>query len=86
MKNILKKIKNKFNKITSFWCAKDHLEVLKTYRLFELEKALKVSNLNFNEQYNILDFGFGDGFQSTYFKSKKFNVSAIDVEKKKKFN
>ncbi len=83
MKNILKKIKYKFNKITSFWCAKDHLEVLKTYRLFELEKALKVSKLNFNERYNILDFGFGDGFQSTYFKSKKFDVSAIDVEKKK---
>ncbi len=84
MKNILKKIKNKFNKITSFWCANDHLEVLKTYRLFELETALKVSKLNFNEQYNILDFGFGDGFQSNYFKSKKFNVSAIDVEKKNK--
>ena len=83
MINFIKKIKNKFNNLTSFWCAKDHLEVLKKYRLFELETALQVSELNYNKQYNILDFGFGDGFQANYFKNKKFNVSAIDVEKKK---
>ena len=83
MKNFIKKIKKKFNNLTSFWCAKDHLEVLKKYRLFELETALQVSELNYNEQYNILDFGFGEGFQSNYFKNLKLNVSAIDVEKKK---
>ena len=32
------------------------------------------------EKINILDFGYGDGFQANYFKNKKFNVSAIDIE------
>ena len=34
-----------------------------------------------NKSKNILDFGFGDGFQSHFFKKKKFNVSAIDINK-----
>ena len=80
MKSFIKKIKIKINKLTGFWCAKDHLSALQNYRLYELKVALKKLKLNYDKKYNILDFGYGDGFQANYFKNKKFNVSAIEIE------
>ena len=80
MKSLIKKIKKKINKLTGFWCAEDHLLALQNYRLYELKVALQKLKLNYDNKYNILDFGYGDGFQANYFKNKKFNVSAIDIE------
>ena len=56
MKSFIKKIKIKINKLTGFWCAKDHLSALQNYRLYELKVALKKLKLNYDKKYNILDF------------------------------
>ena len=82
MKIFLKNIKKKLNSISTFWCAKDQLIALEKYRLYELETTLNKVKIDYEKKNDILDFGFGDGFQANYLENKKFNVSAIDIKKK----
>ena len=83
MKPLIKKFIQCFNKLTGFWCAKDELIALKKYRLHELENVFKEFEINQSKKKNILDFGFGDGFQAHFLKKKNFNISAVDIKKKK---
>ena len=85
VKNI-KKILQQFFKIIGFWCAKDHLLALEKYRVYELDDVLKQIDKEHLKFKNVLDFGYGDGFQARYLSQKNFAVSAIDIEKKKLFD
>jgi len=83
LKLIIKKFIQHLNKLTGFWCATDQLTALKEYRLCELEYIFKKFEINQIRKKNVLDFGFGDGFQAHFLKKKNFNISAIDIKKKK---
>ncbi len=81
MKSAIKKTVKYLNKISSFWCANDQRKALKEYRIYEIENLMSHYKIDANKNEKILDFGFGDGFQSNFFKNKNFNVSAIDINK-----
>ena len=81
---ILKKFSTIF-KIIGLVC-KDHLLALEKYRVYELDDVLKQIDKEHLKFKNVLDFGYGDGFQARYLSQKNFAVSAIDIEKKKLFD
>ena len=76
MKNTLKIIKNKLNRITSFWCSDFSLATLKLYRIFEIKEVSKQVSF---ENKNVLEIGSGFGWQSNYLDKLGSQVIAVDI-------
>lgn len=76
MKNTLKLLKNKLNRITSFWCSDFSLATLKLYRIFEIQQlSMQVS---FNKK-KILEVGSGFGWQSKYLAKLGSDIKSVDI-------
>ena len=76
MKNTLKLLKNKLNRITSFWCSDFSLATLKLYRIFEIQQVSK--QVSFDKK-KVLEIGSGFGWQSNYLNKLGSNVKAVDI-------
>ena len=76
MKNTLKIIKNKLNRITSFWCSDFSLATLKLYRIFEIKEVSK--QVSFDKKI-VLEIGSGFGWQSNYLNKLGSQVKAVDI-------
>ena len=76
MKSTLKLLKNKLNRITSFWCSDFSLATLKLYRIFEIQQVSK--QVSFDKK-KILEIGSGFGWQSNYLMHGWCSSTASDI-------
>ena len=76
MKSTLKLLKNKLNRITSFWCSDFSLATLKLYRIFEIQQVS--TQVSFNKK-KVLEVGSGFGWQSNYLHKLGSDVKAVDI-------
>ncbi len=76
MKSTLKLLKNKLNRLTSFWCSDFSLVTLKLYRIFEIQQVSK--HVSFDKK-KVLEVGSGFGWQSNYLDKLGSDVKAVDI-------
>ena len=76
MKNTLKLIKNKLNRLTSFWCPNFCIDTLKSYRIFEIQQVIQ--QIPFEEK-KVLEVGSGFGWQSFFLDKLGAEVKAVDI-------
>lgn len=76
MKNTLKLLKNKLNRLTSFWCSDFSLSTLKSYRIFEIQQT--ILQISFKEK-KVLEIGSGFGWQSNFLDKLGAKVKAVDI-------
>ena len=76
MKNTLKLIKNKLNRLTSFWCPNFCIDTLKSYRIFEIQQVIQ--HISFEEK-KVLEVGSGFGWQSFFLNKLGAEVKAVDI-------
>ena len=76
MKNTLKLIKNKLNRISSFWCSDFSLSTLKSYRIFEIQQPIQ--HISFKKK-KVLEIGSGFGWQSSFLYKLGADVKAVDI-------